>query len=255
MENSIVSPVVCQAFDCHPYLRPVTKHNRECATNAHISILGHITPRDLRAKLRIDLVENGFGNRFLYGCVRRLQVLPLVTAPTDLFAELAEKIGEAVEFARGINEVVLTDEGNEFWSKRLYFLLCKGSTDVDADAMAARGPVHVRRLAMLLTLLDQQAMVDVVHLNTALAIWQYSEQSIRYVMKSPSTNNQARRVLEELNLVRPEGMSKTDLHRLFGNNRSAESLAATLAALLAEGWVRKEIIKRPGRSKEVWYAV
>ena len=46
------------------------------ATGAHISVIAHITANELRRTLTEVEAANGFGNRFLWLCVRRSQLLP-----------------------------------------------------------------------------------------------------------------------------------------------------------------------------------
>ena len=57
-------------------LSTMTKHSPLCATGAHISIIGHITIDELRARLTRTDAANGFANRFLYPLVRRSKELP-----------------------------------------------------------------------------------------------------------------------------------------------------------------------------------
>ena len=48
----------------------------DIASNPHVSILAHITAEELKVKLNATDAVNGFGNRFLWACVRRAQSLP-----------------------------------------------------------------------------------------------------------------------------------------------------------------------------------
>ncbi len=74
-EGNILSPMTRQAWDSGK-LRTLNKKNPVRATDAHISIVGHITPEELRRCLTETEMANGFGNRFLWLCVRRSKFLP-----------------------------------------------------------------------------------------------------------------------------------------------------------------------------------
>ena len=70
-----LSPVIRNAWDGVP-LRTMTKVSAEVATDAHISILGHITTQEVPRYLTDIEAGNGFGNRFLWALVRRSNCLP-----------------------------------------------------------------------------------------------------------------------------------------------------------------------------------
>lgn len=74
-EGNILSPTIRQAWDTGN-LSTLTKNNPVKATGAHIGIVGHITEMELRRYLSETEVFNGFGNRFIWICVKRSKVLP-----------------------------------------------------------------------------------------------------------------------------------------------------------------------------------
>jgi hypothetical protein len=57
-------------------LSTMTRSSSLRATGAHISIVGHITVEELRARLTRTDTANGFANRFLFALVKRSKVLP-----------------------------------------------------------------------------------------------------------------------------------------------------------------------------------
>jgi hypothetical protein len=63
-EGNILSPILRQAWDIGT-LHPLTKNNPIGATNAHISIIGHITKAELLRYLDDTEMANGYANRFL----------------------------------------------------------------------------------------------------------------------------------------------------------------------------------------------
>jgi hypothetical protein len=73
--NTLSSVLRC-AWDGHHVLSILTKTSPTKATDAHISVVGHITETELRARLTRTEACSGFANRFLFVCVKRWQLLP-----------------------------------------------------------------------------------------------------------------------------------------------------------------------------------
>jgi hypothetical protein len=75
-------------------------------------------------------------------------------------------------------------------------------------ALTSRAEAHVRRLAALYALLDGQSVIDVVHMKAALALWQYCEDSARYIFGDSLGDPLADQVLELLRTA-AQGMTQT----------------------------------------------
>src|SRR5262245_19269488 len=69
-EGNVVSRIIRDAWDSPMVLRTLTKHSPTKVAKPHISIIGHITIDELQKKIDQKSMENGFDNRFLYGCIR-----------------------------------------------------------------------------------------------------------------------------------------------------------------------------------------
>ena len=74
-EGSTLSATMRQAWESVT-LSTLTKLSALHATDAHISVLAHITPGELRKKLRTVELTNGFANRFLFVASRKSKHLP-----------------------------------------------------------------------------------------------------------------------------------------------------------------------------------
>ncbi|MBK7995243.1 MAG: DUF3987 domain-containing protein [Blastocatellia bacterium] len=74
-DGNTLSAIIREAWDKGD-LRIITKNNPAQATQAHISIIGHITPDELRRYIDRTELGNGFANRFLWLCVKRSKLLP-----------------------------------------------------------------------------------------------------------------------------------------------------------------------------------
>jgi hypothetical protein len=95
-EGNTLSQVIRDAWDCRDRLETLTKHSPTKATSACISIVGHITLRELRSKLDETAMANGFANRFLFACVKRSKELPF---GGSLGIETVQRLGEATHKA------------------------------------------------------------------------------------------------------------------------------------------------------------
>src|SRR5262249_5068077 len=73
-DTNSLSSVLRQAWDMGS-LRTLTKNSPLRATDAHISIIAHITTEELVTSLTETERATGFGNRFLFMLVRRSKVL------------------------------------------------------------------------------------------------------------------------------------------------------------------------------------
>ena len=103
-DGNTLSPVVRQAWDGGK-LQVMTKQSPETATNAHISIIGHVTRDELRRELTRTDAGSGFGNRFLWVCVRRSKLLPDGgLLPEVDFESIKGKLDCSVNFVRELGD-------------------------------------------------------------------------------------------------------------------------------------------------------
>jgi hypothetical protein len=104
-EGNKLSALIRQGWD-HGNLATLTKPPFK-ATDAHVSIIGHITAEELLALLsRID-AANRFANLFLWVAVRRSKVLPFGGTRLDL-GPLAARMADALAAARHAGRMDLT---------------------------------------------------------------------------------------------------------------------------------------------------
>ncbi len=111
--GNTLSSVVRNAWDGRK-LSTLTKNAPLCSSNPHISIVGHITDDELRARITRTDAANGFANRFLFASVTRSKVLPHGGCLDDAeMLRLAELMKASVTFARGIGRVEMTDAARQ----------------------------------------------------------------------------------------------------------------------------------------------
>jgi hypothetical protein len=116
-DGNILSRVIREFWDCQRVVGTKTKNSPTNATDAHVSILGHITIGELQRRLDFQLFTNGFVNRFLLALVQRSQLLPFGGEPDrTVIGKLAERTRLATDRARqSIIKIGFTTAGRERW--------------------------------------------------------------------------------------------------------------------------------------------
>lgn len=251
-DHNTLSAQIRQAWDSGS-LRVLTKNSPAKATDAHISILGHITPEELHKYLGETERANGFGNRILWAAVKRSKFLPDGGNLRLLdLSGVQDRLKAAVEFARSTGEVTRSAAARELWHKVYMHLV--GDRKGLFGAVTSRAEAQTMRLAMIYALLDCSPVIEVHHLKAALAVWGYCEQSAQLIFGDKVGDRTADEILVALRGT-SEGMTLTELHHRFSKNKSAEEIGRALAALRQRGLVysTKEPVAS-GRPAERWFA-
>lgn len=237
-EGNTLSPVIRQAWDTGN-LAILTKNNPIKATDAHISINGHITEAELRRYLYDVEVFNGFANRFMWFCVKRSKVLPEGGKFYELdVTALKRKIETAIAFARSLGEVSRDDESREIWIQA-YPELSEGKPGL-AGAVLSRAEAQVMRLALIYALMDGSDVIKGEHLLAALALWEYSESSVRYIFGDRTGDSVADRIYDAVSDY-ADGLTRTDIVNLFQRHIKSERIDDAIALLVR---CRKVVIVR-----------
>ncbi len=250
-DGNTLTEVLRRAWD-GSHLRTMTRNAPMSATGAHVSILGHITKDELRRELTETSQLNGYANRHLFLCVRRSKYLPHGGALGEAAVEaLALRIREALRSARRLSAVRRDAEANAMW-EAVYPALTADRPGM-LGAITARAEAQVLRLSLLYALLDGSPAIRPPHLEAALALWQYAEDSARVVFGDATGDPVADRVLAALRANGP--MAQGELVDLFGRHVSGAKLNRALEALVAAGMVRSSRAETGGRPRTIWEAV
>jgi len=250
-DGNTLSAIIRQAWDSGN-LRVLTKNNPVAATGAHIAIIGHITQDELRRYLNETETANGFANRFLWMCVRRSKCLPEGgQLQDDQLEPLVRRLKAAIQFGRLTGRIVMDQQARELWCK-IYSELSEGDPGL-LGAVTSRADPLVLRLSCLYALLDQSDHIRVEHLKAGMEVWRYSFDSARYIFGSTVGNQVADRILKALQ-QRPEGMTRTDINALFGNNSKGSDIERALECLVSAGLAKKAEEVTGGRPATRWFA-
>lgn len=251
-EGSTSSPILRSAWD-EGRLELRLSKTYALAKDAHVSLLAHITPEELREKLRSTDVAAGFANRVLFVLARRARKLPSGgNIPEQLVAEFSGRLREAMQFARGVELVQRTPEAEALWAQ-----LYHGEPDREGivGMVCDRWQAQKLRLSVTYALLDRSAMIRSEHVRAAEAFWRYCVASAEWIWGSTSGNDIVDRLLEKLRSVYPAGITRDEARGLFARHVSSDRLASAIDDLCRRGLARIEKEPTEGRPREVLYAI
>jgi hypothetical protein len=251
-----VSELIRQAFDSYS-LNILTRNKPARCSAPHVSIVAHTTPSDLRRYLDDVDIGNGFLNRFLIVYSKRSKLLPHGgEIPREKFFSFTAGIADAVAFARKVEVMVRDEQTRNLWDS-IYADLSSGHPGV-FGALTSRGAAHVTRFSMICALMDKSYFVRREHLEAALAIWTYCQDSVRFVFGDSIGDRVADSILTALR-QNPAGMTVTDISiTVFRRNETAASIDRALKTLESLHMVRRELWTQSngkGRSADRWLAV
>jgi hypothetical protein len=251
-EGNTLSDVIRAAWD-GGNLQVATKNFPNTATSPHISIIGHISREELKATFKSTDAANGFGNRFLWVCAKRSNILPLGgNLEVNALKPIIEKMRLAYDLASEIpGELRFTPEAEAHW-RRIYPDLSGDRTGL-LGALLSRAEAQVRRLACIYAALDSAPETRAEHLLAALAVWEYVERSVAFIFRDNTGNPDADRILAAL-ITSESGLTRTMISELFGRHLSTERTDQALGALQALGLASKRETKTGGRPEQRWYA-
>jgi hypothetical protein len=251
-EGNMLTGVVRQAWDTGS-LRLMTKTNPAKATDAHISILGHIPQDELLRYINSTELGNGFANRFLWISVRRSKMLPDGgRVPEEQLESISRKLRETLDFARRGHELQRDSAARAIWH-RVYESLSSRKPGL-LGAVLSRAEAQVTRLSAIYALLDQAAIIRPEHLQAALALWEYAEASVRYIFGDAIGNPVADTILNALRAT-TDGLTRTDISNLFGRNREKQGIDLALSTLSRQQLATSVREETGGRPIEKWVAV
>ncbi len=213
-ENNTLSMTLRQAWD-GAKLQTMTKASPASATDAHGSLIAHVTRDEMKREMAAGEAFNGFSNRFLWWAVQRSKLLPDggELAQED-FASIRQRLRVVIESAAldTFQQVCRDSEAKELWHG-VY-------GDLTADrpgamgAATARAAAQVMRLSLIYAVLDGRGIIQPVHLRAALAVWRYCHDSAACLFAIHSGDSQQEK---HFTFIRDQGgcVSVRDFQRKF----------------------------------------
>ena len=228
-DGNTLSPIVRDSWDGKT-LEFLVKNSPTQATDPHISIIGDITAEELRNLLSFTETTNGFANRFLWVLTSRAHLLPEGGGEIDWKNEVTE-LKEAIAFARKQKRMFRDHNARRLWT-RVYPKLSEGNSGT-FGAVTARGAAQVVRLSMLYALVDRSQNIRAEHLQAALALWRYCEESARSIF-----NGLTKEQLKLFGAVKTTPRTVAQLRLALHGHRRVSQILVDLAALESQGLVQ-----------------
>lgn len=246
-------------------MKPATKTSSLGVTDPHISIAAAVTPGELRAMLGKQDLTNGFANRFLIFWAERNGQQPFPRATdqetVDFFAKEFKRI---IEYCHGHcigqNDTILmtfSKDAAELYAK-LYKVDLEDRTHGERiNALLERRAPMLLRLAMIFALSDLMTIIEIKHINAALAWVRYYVDSVKFIFASGADEAKVAEIQEAagkiLAYLSDHGKStRTELTRdCFKNHASRDVIDRALDELLQSSppHIRMHAYRTPGATR------
>jgi hypothetical protein len=259
-QGNTLSPIIRSAWESG-YLVSPTKNSPARSTGAHVTIIGNISREELLRVIEAVDGDSGLLNRFLWCCSRRSKALPeggqmwRVVQSTE-WRELQEHFNRISP--RESRRMARDSEAADLWGRDshpdrgVYATLSRERYGL-AGAATARAHAQVLRLSLLYAVLDGADEIRREHLDAALAVWEYSEASARYIFGDVLGDPTADEILKALRAA-ATGLTRTDIRDHFRRNKQEGEITRALYLLHQKGLARFERQETGGRPIERWVA-
>lgn len=243
-------------------LETTTKNNPERATGAHISVIGHSTPERMKKNMTWEEAENGLANRFLYCWSLNKKRLPEGGNITHFERNrLVVALKRAIECGKLTKEMNFTTEAQAAWGMNgvdnpaSFFDRLEKLPPGVPGMILQRGIPQVRRIACIFAILDESQMVEVCHLEAAMAVWDYCAQTVMHIFGEEIGNKMAENILALLREREDEGIKQSEFYDMWGKTKNATEIKPALSVLEKhQKAFSRKAQHTVGRPAVVWFA-
>lgn len=247
-EGNTLSHIMRDAWDTGN-MRSMVKGNPYRTKGAHVSIVGHITADELRARLGDVEISNGFVNRFLWVQVRRSKMLPEGgNLDRPEITKLGAHLGATITAARKVGRMRRSTAARALWAD-LYHAWGTDAPRGLLGASVSRPEAQALRLSMIYALADESATIEGGHLEAAADLWRYCRDSAGNLFGGRSGDPHLDRLRDRLQTAGVDGLTKTAIHNLYGRNLASDHLDRLCEALVEEGFAEWTEGHREGRGR------
>jgi hypothetical protein len=268
-ETQTITMVLRDAFDGRPLTTP-TKTSFNCATGAHIAVVGSVPETELAKFLSKTDMTNGLANRFgMFYSTRQQVVATPRGVPPEVMDHLARRIQAALNNAVNQRLIDMTPSAKDLW-EAMYADLNDETHPPLIASLLARQDLYTRIFAALISLVNGKSIVDVEHLMAAQAWMRYWKDTVNFVFSSSESNENMKRmrvlmdnIVQAITTLGRVNVSHTDLTKRLTNNYSKscpvkrEHVKAALELLQRESPPRivAEPVTTDGRPRNVYSLV
>jgi hypothetical protein len=249
-----LSPLLRCAWDSGD-LRSLDGRRPIQATRTHISLIAHITQRELEDNLHPTEAHNGFANRCLWTGVQRSLCLPEGgNLGAHELSAVAVELRRALDWVGDAHTIRLSrdEQARALWHER-YPVLSQVRPGL-YGAATSRAEAQVLRLSAIYAVLDCSPSIGLPHLQAALAVWDYCSASASLFFGKSTGEHTTDRILEAIN-ASTTGLSRTQMSALFHGHLSSNRIEAALEQLISLGAIYQSDQPTGGRPASLWSAI
>jgi hypothetical protein len=240
-------------------IKPAVKNNPVTTTDPHITIMGDITPSELKDLMAQRELSNGFANRFIFFWAEGEKVVALPPpTPTHVVDALTDRIEQVLQYVgadqHGVNDVIcmeLAPDARTLYEQLYHGELRDRSAGDRVTGLLERRPPMLLRLAMLFALTDQTKVIQTQHLHAGMAWVRYWVDSVKFIIQSATdeamasiASEAARRIVAYLD--DHDQATRTELTKsCFGGHIKKHMLDAALGELLMATPPVIEVVSMP----------
>jgi len=190
-DGNTLSAALRDCWDGAP-IKPATKSNRISASDPHVGLSAAVTTSELLSLIEARELSNGFANRFFIIFSERTKLEPFPqSTPQDQVNHLAERLAKVLKAAgaerwvdRDHMRVSLSPSAAKAYGGLYLGELNRQDYGPLVTGLLERRAPMLLRIAMIFALLDESIVIEVAHVEAALAWIRYWTDSVRFIFSS-----------------------------------------------------------------------
>lgn len=251
-------------------IAPAIKSTRIWVKRPHIAMHGSITPTELREKMQIGEMSNGFANRFMIFWAERCGVVAVPPrTPEHKVLEFAGRLTSIIQCGLlgyphdGTQRLLQMDANALAHFRQIYGEYARPHPGGELiSSLLVRRPPMVLRIAGLFAMTDLYDQIGLQHITAADAWMDYYAKSVHMIF-GPQTDQeaevqrteQAKKLLEWLRQEN-DWRSRTQINKdCFRNNGDGKKVGKALDDLMLERMVERREVESGGPRMRAEYRV
>ena len=222
----------------------------------HYAFMGHIPPKEIQRCMREHLINGGCANRILWLYMPEQMDTILPTLSEEELQLLKDKLAACIEFASHQRLINMEEKAKNIFNEYLTSIQEEQKTTDDSlmRSMIVRFPMHVKKVALVTTMLNRKAEIDSETIESSISL----VESSRAVIKEnfvPAIPNSVEH--EILNVVRRNGKIRESelIKELVDKNIALHKLKNIAKGLVSAGILKFTRIEQEDGSYPPFYCM